>query len=175
MNPTITVRPEQPEDIPAIHTLVFDAFGRDDEANLVDLLRASEGYLPELSLVAIDGKSVVGHIMITTLAIASDAGEPIPTTILSPLAVSPARQRQGIGDALARAAIDQTRAAGHTSMILIGHPTYYPRFGFQPASTWGIRLSFPIPDEVFMAIELVPGALASAAGVVTLPAVFDGV
>ena len=175
MNPTPMIRPEQPGDLPAIYALVRDAFGREDEANLVERLRASEAYVPELSLVAVEGGAMVGHIMITTLAIASDSGELFPTTILSPLAVAPSRQRRGVGDALTRAAIDRARSAGHMSMILIGHPAYYPRFGFQPASTWGIRLSFPIADEVFMAMELEPGALANSAGIVTLPAAFDGI
>jgi predicted N-acetyltransferase YhbS len=172
MTPNLSIRPELPEDFPAVHALVRDAFGREIEAELVCKLRDSDGYLPALSLVAVDG-DVVGHIMITTLDIVSDSGEAVPTTILAPLAVAPDRQLQGIGGALMLAAIDRARSAGHRSMILVGHPTYYPRFGCRSASSWGIHLSFPIPDDVFMALELEPGALAHAAGTVTLPSAFD--
>jgi len=170
----LLIRPERADDIPVIDALVTDAFGRELEAEVVAKLRASTGFLSGLSLVATESGVVVEHIMITTLSYQSDAGEQLETTILAPLAVAPTHQNQGIGDALSRAAIDRTREAGFRSMILVGHPTYYPRFGFRPASTWGLRYSSPIPDEVFMAQELIPGALADAAGTIYLPSAFDG-
>ena len=173
MAPDITIRPERPSDVQAIHDLVRDAFGRELEAELVSKLRESAGYLPDLSLVALRDGQIIGHIMITELDYQSDAGSRVQTTILAPLAVLPSHQNQGIGGALSRAALELTTKAGYRSMILVGHPTYYPQFGFRPASAWGIRYATAIPDDVFMAIELAPGALANAAGTVYLPAAFD--
>ena len=173
MSSELTIRPEQPDDFDAIHQLVRDAFGRDVEAVVVRKLRASAAYVPQLALVAIENGAVVGHIMITTLDYESDAGKRVGTTILAPLAVRPDRQKRGVGSLLSREALGCARAAGFRSMILVGHPTYYPRFGFRPASTWWIRYATPIPDEVFMAMELVPGALADAAGIIHLPPAFD--
>jgi len=174
MTDDISIRPERPDDVQAIHDLVRDAFGRELEADVVAKLRASAGYLPKLALVAVRHDQIVGHIMITALDYRSDAGGRVQTTILAPLAVLPSCQNQGIGDALSRAALERTREAGYGSMILVGHPNYYPRFGFRPASTWGIRYATPIPDDVFMATELVPGSLVDAAGTVHLPSAFDG-
>jgi putative acetyltransferase len=153
--------------------VVREAFGRNLEGTVIDGLRASNDYLPDLSLVALQDGEIVGHIMVTAQDIVSGDGERVASSILAPLAVAPARQLQGIGQALMCAALDRAREAGLGSMILIGHPTYYPRFGFLPASTWGIRLAAPVPDEVFMAIELIPGALAKATGSVTLSPAFD--
>jgi putative acetyltransferase len=152
---------------------VRDAFGREFEAIVVERLRGSANYVAGLALVALVDGEIVGHVMITKQAIDGESGNTVPSTILAPLAVAPEFQRQGIGHALTRAALELTKDAGYGSMMLVGHPWYYPRFGFRPASTWGIRYASPIPDEVFMAIELEPGALANAAGTVTLSAAFD--
>lgn len=172
---SVTIRPERPGDFAAIRDLVCNAFGREIEADLVDKLRASDAYLPDLALVATRDRQILGHIMITGINIELDARAQLASVILAPLAVAPEHQRQGIGSALTRAALALAKAAGFGSMILVGHPTYYPRFGFRPASTWGIRFDEPIPDDVFVAIELVPDALANATGVVTLPPAFEGV
>jgi putative acetyltransferase len=173
MTDDITIRPERPDDVQAIHDLVREAFGRELEADVVAKLRESAGFLADLSLVAVRDSQVVGHIMITELDYPSDAGGQVQSTILAPLAVLPHFQNQGIGDALSRAALERTKEAGYGSMILVGHPNYYPRFGFRPASNWGIRYATPIPDDVFMAVELVPGSLDDAAGTVILPSAFD--
>ena len=170
----VEIRPVLRADYADIHQLVRIAFGQDNEAILVERLRASQDYIPDLELVAVGEAQIVGHIMITKLEIVSDIGKPTLTTILAPLAVDPARQNLGVGSSLTRHALRRARELGHTSMILVGHPTYYPRFGFGRASQWGIRFATPIRDDVFMAIELVPGALEAAAGTVTLPPAFDG-
>ena len=174
-NPAPPIRdPSQaPADRDEIHALVAAAFGRKMEADLVDKLRCGEGFLPQLSLIAEQNEVILGHVMITRLEIRTDLGTNIATTILAPLAVLPSHQNRGTGSALTRHVLDLASDQGHKSMILIGHANYYPRFGFQPASTWGIRYARPIRDEVFMAIELVHGALANAAGVLTLPSEFD--
>jgi putative acetyltransferase len=169
----LLIRPEQSHERGSICALLTDAFGRDTEARIVDSLRASDAFLPELTLVAVQDCVVVGHIMISRLTFVADSGDKIATSLLAPLAVAPARQNRRIGAALTRAALDKARRSGFESMILVGHPTYYPRFGFKPASTWGIRYVTQIPDEVFMASELAQDALANASGIVTLPAAFD--
>jgi putative acetyltransferase len=171
--PELTVRPEQSRDAAAIHELVRQAFGRDLEANLVDILRSRGAYLPELALVAVRGEVVTGYVMVTRQPIVTDHGEEMISTILGPLAVQPDHQNLGIGSLLTTAAIERAPRLGFGSMVLIGHPTYYPRFGFRPASTWGLRFAQPIRDDVFMALELKPGALVAAAGTVTLLPAFD--
>jgi predicted N-acetyltransferase YhbS len=173
LDPQVEIRQERPEDFDAIRSVVREAFGRDFESIVVDRLRASDDYLPGLSLVAVLDDQVVGHIMVTAQAIIGDGGEKFPSTILAPLAIDPEYQGQGLGQALTRAALDAARRADCRSMVLIGHPTYYPRFGFRPASSWGIRYATPIPDDVFMAIELAPGGLDNARGTVTISPAFD--
>ena len=162
------IRPEQPEDIAAIHRVVEQAFGQPDEANLVDKLRANGKTI--VSLVAVENVQIVGHILFSEATL--DA-----TTIigLAPLAVLPSSQKQGIGTLLTKAGIDASRAAGYTAMVVLGHPEYYPRFGFVPASRFGIRSAYDVRDEVFMALELQPGALANCAGVAKYQAEFNEV
>jgi putative acetyltransferase len=169
----LMIRPEQSHERGSIRALLKDAFGRDTEARIVDSLRVIDAFLPELALVALQNNVVVGHIMITRLTFVGDGGDMIATSLLAPLAVAPAHQNRGIGSALTRAALERARHSGFESMILVGHPTYYPRFGFKPASTWMIRYPTQIPDDVFMAIELAPDALANASGIVILPPAFD--
>jgi putative acetyltransferase len=90
---------------------------------------------------------------------------------LAPLAVIPAHQRQGVGTRLVEAALRRARLLGYAYIVVLGHPQYYPRFGFVPASRFGLRYARPVPDDAFMALELVPGALEGVSGVVRyLPA-----
>ena len=171
--PDVEIRPERPRDVDAIRTVVRDAFAGDFESIVVDRLRAGEAFIPELSLVAVRDGSIVGHVMVTRQDINRDDGSATLSTVLAPLAVAPANQGKGIGSALTVAALDAARSAGHASMVVIGHPAYYSRFGLKPASRWGIRYSSPIPDDVLMAVELVPGSLAKAQGRVTISTAFD--
>jgi predicted N-acetyltransferase YhbS len=173
MTDAIEIRTEQSGDFDAIHDVVENAFGREFEAVVVDRLRAGGDYIPQLALVAVGDGSVVGHIMITSQEIIGDHGSTIPTSILAPLAVAPTHQGQGIGQALTNAALEAARAGGLRSIVLVGHPTYYPRYGFRPAWTWGIRYARSVPDDVFMAVELVPGALAHASGIATPSPAFE--
>jgi len=139
----LTIRPERPEDHDAIGAVVEAAFGSPAEALLVERIRASDGYRAELALVAdLDG-AVVGHVMI------SDAELHTPDAVrrlamLSPLAVSPAHQKEGIGGELVGTACQLAADAGEALVVLEGSPVYYGRFGFEPSSTYGIDL--PIPD-----------------------------
>lgn len=166
-----TMRSEEPGDREAIRTVNREAFGREDEANLVDAIRQSTNFIPQLSLVAEKDALVVGHIMVSTIVIQGDNCA-IPALELAPVAVLPDWQRHGIGGLLVREAISRARDLGHNIMILVGHPTYYPRFGFRPANDYGIKGPHQWSYEAFMVIELRPGALDSAQGVVVQPTYF---
>jgi putative acetyltransferase len=157
----VTIRPETPVDYPAIHAINQAAFAQPDEADLVDRLRAEGAVL--LSLVAeLDG-AIAGHILFTRMHVADS-----PAVALAPVAVDPARQRQGIGAALIGRGLDLLRDAGERIVIVVGHPDYYPRFGFTRIN----GIEHPFPPEVFMALELTPGALAGVTGPVRYPPAF---
>lgn len=108
-------------------------------------------------------------------SVPAPTGAGCPALALAPMAVRPEFQRRGIGSALVRAGLDSARSLGHRVVIVLGHPRYYPRFGFRPARPLGIDPPFPCRDEVFMALELVPGALVGVRGTVRYPPAFDGV
>jgi putative acetyltransferase len=168
----LSIRPETPEDVPAVFAVNRDAFGTEVEARLVDTLRSSPGFIPALSMVAEHDGQIVGHILFSPIVIHTSGGDR-SALALAPMAVAPAFQSRGIGSELVRAGLKRGRELGHERVIVVGHAEYYPRFGFRPASRWGIRAPFELADEVFMACELAPGALAGCAGVVEYPAAFD--
>jgi putative acetyltransferase len=146
------IRDEQPGDAPGIRSLLEAAFPSSLEADCVDRLRAScPGHL---SLVALEAGRLVGHILFTPVVI--EAGvEPINGLGLAPMAVLPQCQRRGVGWALARAGIERLRQAGCPFIVVVGHPEYYPRFGFVPASRHGVRCQWDqVPDEAFMILVL---------------------
>lgn len=172
----LRIRPEMPADYPAVAAVLLAAFPGPQEARLVEQLRRRPDFRPELSLVGETAGAVVGHILLTPIVIeAAAAGRPpTPSLALAPVAVRPEWQGRGIGARLVEAGLAAARAAGAGSVILLGHPAYYPRFGFGPASRWGIRAPFEVPDDAFMALELQPGALTAAAGTVRYPEEFAG-
>jgi len=158
----IRIRPEQPLDIPGIHAVNLAAFETGAEADLVDVLR--ERADPIVSLVADTGDAVVGHILFSPATL---PGHPeLRVMGLAPMAVAPARQRQGIGAALIREGLEHCRRLGVGAVIVLGHADYYPRFGFRPASQFGLRSEYGVPDDVFMALELVHGSLKGASGTI---------
>ncbi|MBO9152011.1 GNAT family N-acetyltransferase [Chitinophaga sp. GCM10012297] len=171
----IIIQPETPEDRSAIYSINAAAFGQENESRLIDLLRDSEHFIPELSLVARADNGPVGHILFTRLIIAGTEGVKYPALALAPMAVLPSLQQSGIGSQLVREGLKRATELGYGSVIVLGHPQYYPKFGFAPASRWGIRTAYEVPDEVFMAIELEPGALEGRAGVVVYPDAFGAV
>jgi putative acetyltransferase len=166
----LTIREEAPADFAAIHELNRLAFGQDDEAALVDRLRA-EG-LVVASLVAVEDGTVTGHILFTRLPIDTPAGT-VAAVALAPMAVRPERQRQGIGSALVRAGVEVCRALGERIVIVVGHPEYYPRFGFSAELAGPLRS--PYSGPACMALELAPGALAGIAGDIRYPDAFNSV
>ena len=159
---TVTIRPEEPRDAGDVHVLNARAFDGPDEARIVDALRGSPD---TLSLVAVIGARLVGHIMFSPVRI-EDAPPDVAVAGLAPMAVLPELQRQGVGSRLVRAGLDACRARGVGAVVVVGHATYYPRFGFVLASTKGLAYEHPVPDEVFMVLELQPGALAHTRGIV---------
>jgi putative acetyltransferase len=161
------VRAETPDDREAIREVHRQAFGQEDEARLVDALRG--GGCARLSLVAQEGGRVVGHVLFSDLPVVTPAGT-LHALALAPLAVLPARQRQGIGSRLVRDGLRACAAAGHRVVVVLGHPDYYPRFGF--SARLAERLQAPFSGPSFMALELVPGALADVTGEVRYPPPF---
>ncbi len=173
---TITIRAEETaSDRAGVALVNIRAFGRDNEARLVRAIRGSNYFIPELSLVAVAGSAIVGHILFSAIHIQGDDGGEHRALALAPMAVDPGYQRNGIGGRLIDAGLARARALGHGAVIVLGHPEYYPRFGFQPAGLWHVRPPFSVPDDVFMAMELQEHALQGKAGVVEYPGVFDEV
>jgi predicted N-acetyltransferase YhbS len=163
----IVVREERPEDLEAIREVNRQAFGREDEARLVDALR--DGGYVRVSLVAEEVGRVVGHIRFSDLPIVTHVGT-LHALALAPVAVLPEYQRQGIGSRLIREGLRACAEEGHRIVVVLGHPDYYPRFGFS-AQRAG-RLKAPFSGPAFMALELVPGALENVAGEVRYPPPF---
>lgn len=158
----VVIRDETHADEPAIHALNAAAFETELEARLVDALRA-HGRLT-LSLVAVDGGTVVGHIAFSPVSVIGPDGRVARGVGLGPMAVSPALQRSGIGGRLVSSALQRLQAAGHPFCVVLGHKEYYPRFGFIPAGRFGIRFD-EAPEEFFFVLQLAPGGLAGVSGV----------
>jgi putative acetyltransferase len=159
----VIVRNERAGDEAAIRRVNDAAFGQSDESRIVDSIRRTRNDV--ISLVAVSGDAIVGHILFTPVAVESaDADELVMG--LGPLAVQPEFQRMGIGSRLVREGLQACTRAGCGALVVVGHSEYYPRFGFRPASTYGLRCEYDVADDVFMAMELVPGALAQSRGLV---------
>jgi len=152
----IDVRPERPGDVAAVHAVNAAAFETDEEAGIVEALRAAHAVI--LSLVADDAGTVVGHILFSPVMI-ERPGSSLVAVGLAPMAVAPSHQRRGVGTKLVTTGLDALRAAGERAVVVVGHPAYYPRFGFAPGASFGLRWEGG-HDEAFFALELVPGALA---------------
>ncbi len=166
----IVIREETAVDIPSIHQINTAAFGRMGEADLVDKLRQRGAFT--LSLVAVADEQLVGHVLFSPVVIEGDCG--IWTAVaLGPVAVLPDYQNRGIGDQLIRAGLAACLERGDDVVAVLGHPNYYPRFGFVPSVKHGIKSEYDVPDEVFMVAELCERALAGRKGVVRYAAEFN--
>ena len=159
----LTVRAETPDDVAAVHVVNEAAFGREEEAELVDRLR-SRGVLT-VSLVAVQDGQIVGHITFSPVVTESE-NSCFEAISLATMAVLPAYQRLGIGSEMVRAGLDECRSLGHEIIVVVGHPDYYPRFGFAPARPRGIDCEFEVPEDAWMVLELREGALAGRRGAV---------
>ena len=169
MSAKITIRAEAEGDRKAVWAVNQAAFPSDAEANLVDELR--DGGLATVSLVAeVEGK-VVGHILFSPLAIITTS-KTVQAVSLAPMAVLPSHQRQNVGSKLVETGLNVCREQGHSIAVVLGHPTFYPRFGF--SADLATPLANPFGDgEAWMAIQLVPGALIDIKGRVEYPAPFN--
>jgi putative acetyltransferase len=163
----IAIRPERPGDDHVVDAVHQAAFGRDVEAQLAAALRTDGDLVTELSLVAEADGVVVGHVAISRARV-----DDRRALALGPIGVLPGRQRSGVGTALMWETIQRATAAGEDVIVLIGHPEYYPRFGFVPASRLGITPPFDVGDAFFMALELRPGG-AGGGGRFAYPAAFE--
>ena len=156
----IEVRPETPDDVASIREVNTRAFGQEQEANIVDALRANGA--AAVSLVAtLDGR-VVGHILYSPVTL----GDRIRGAALGPMAVLPDCQRQGIGVRLVEAGNRRIEEEGYPFIAVVGHAEYYPKFGFRPASRAGMRCEWDVPDDVFMVLVLDPARMRGVSGMV---------
>jgi putative acetyltransferase len=160
------IRQERPEDFPEIYELVRIAFQTAKVSNgkdFVDQLRSGGKYIPELALVAEEDNKLVGHIMLTEAHI-SNGRDTFTSLFLAPISVVLEDRNKGIGSSLINASFRLAREMGYTSVLLVGDPAYYNRFGFRAAINFGIKHMLDIPDENVMACELVPQALDEVSG-----------
>jgi len=164
----IIIRQESPRDYAAIKEINDLAFKQANESMLIETLRDSPDFIPGLSLVAEFEQKIIGHILFYPVKIVNDSIEYV-TLALAPMAVHPDYQRRGIGSKLVKEGLKRAKDLGHGSVIVAGHPEYYPRFGFKEASGFGIRTPFNVPDNAFLAIELANDALKDVKGIVKHP------
>jgi putative acetyltransferase len=167
------IRDEQPGDEPAIVAVNLTAFGGPAEAALVDALRGAGAAVVSLVAEDEDGE-IVGHVLFSEVTL--EPPRPVADTIaLAPVAVRPRLQGGGIGAALIEEGLRRCAKLGYGAAVLLGHPSYYPRFGFLPAHRFGLRCEFPSPPEAFMALELAPGGLDGEPALVRYHPAFSAV
>lgn len=162
------IREERGIDAEAIRAVNLAAFGTDAEADLVDALRRLA--TPLISLVAEVDAKIAGHILFSPVTLVSDPG--VFLMGLAPMAVVPSRQRQGVGSRLVCEGLERCSQINAAGVVVLGHPEYYPRFGFLPAIRLSLRSEYDVPDEVFMVRELRKGALEGLSGTIRYHPVF---
>ena len=172
----VTIRQEKPEDYNTVAMLIEDAFRTErfsdhQEQFLVDRLRKSPTFIPELSMVAEHDGDVIGHILLTRININNDENS-FKSLALAPVSVTPAHQKKGIGATLINAAHQKAKELGFNSIVLLGHETYYPRFGYELTSKYGIKFPFDIPEKYCMVKSLTEDGLNGVNGLVEYPEAF---
>lgn len=173
------IRQEQESDYAITERVVKHAFitaeqSDKDEHNLVSRIRQSDVFIPELSLVAVneDKNEILGHILLSKVLIDNDKDQKVESLALAPVSVLPDYQNKGIGESLIKASLKKAKELGFQSVIVLGHPGYYPKFGFAKASLWDIQAPFEVPEEALMAIELQKDSLKNVSGIIQYPDVF---
>ncbi len=172
----ISIRKEEPVDYNTVHNVIKDAFSEVEisdhkEHLLVERLRKSNHFIPELSLIALNENQVIGHILLTKIKVINDE-KAFDSLALAPVSILPEFQGKGIGGMLIEQSHQKARELGYKSIIILGHENYYPRFGYVRADTFGIELPFDAPKDNCMAIELVKNGLNNVTGVVEYPKEF---
>ncbi len=173
----INIRQESSEDYGQVFGLIKDAFKTElfshfTEQLLVERLRTSDAFISELAMVAEMEGEIIGHILLTTIKINNNKVS-YESLALAPVSVKPAYQNKGVGGQMILQAHAKAIELGYKSIVLLGHQDYYPRFGYQKASVFGIKLPFDVPDENCMAVELVENGLAGVNGIVEYPKGFN--
>lgn len=174
----LIIREERVEDYQITEEVIEKVFkgmelSDQTEHELVARLRKTDAFMPELSLVALDEEKneLIGHILLSKVKIQGDNAS-TDSLALAPVSVLPAWQNKGIGKALIEKALAKARSLGHQSVIVLGHPAYYAKYGFEKASLWRITAPFEVPDEAFMALQLKEGTLEKVSGVVEYSSAF---
>ena len=162
----LEIRAERPDDVEHVHAVVRDAFSSDEEPDLVAALRTDPTWIGDLSVVGAIDSRVVAHVLLTRCHI-----DGVPALALAPCSVAPEHQRRGVGTAVIEAALTRARELSERTVVVLGHPDYYPRFGFTPAVEAGVRLSVPVPEEALKVLALDP-ATPVPSGLVAYPAPF---
>ncbi|MBM4261844.1 MAG: N-acetyltransferase [Deltaproteobacteria bacterium] len=163
------VRLEEPKDWAAVHRVNAAAFPTTAEADLVDIVRLRAN--PIISLVAEQDETVIGHMLFSPVTLTGHAD--LKVMGLAPMAVAKDHQRQGVGSALVREGLARCKELDFGAVVVLGHPDYYPRFGFAPAVQYGIGCEFAAPPEAFMIVELEPGYLHGKSGTIRYHSAFD--
>lgn len=166
----LNIRQEETKDHQAVFSLITSAFHNIEESDhkeqlLVERLRQSEAFIPELSLVAEAENTIIGYILLTKVEIISDTYSCVSLG-LAPLAVHPSFQKKGVGSLLIQEAHRRAIQMGYTSVVVLGHKDYYSRFGYRKALDFGIHFPFDVPEEYCMVIELIPNGLKEVHGTV---------
>ena len=169
----LQIRQEIHADIDAIRRVNERAFGGSVEADIVDRLRIAAR--PFISLVAEDDREIVGHICFSPVHLLRPDGSKETILGLGPMAVDPPRQKQGIGSKLVEHGLAECRRTGSAAVVVVGHPEYYPRFGFEPAAPRGIVSEYDVPEPVFMVLELDPGSIGNLRGVARYHQAFNDI
>ncbi|NQE32744.1 GNAT family N-acetyltransferase [Microcoleus asticus] len=157
------IRTEKPEDLEAVRQVNIAAFGRENEANLVDRLR---GIAATFSFVAVQSDRIVGQLFFSPVAVAGKCSSNLSILGLAPVAVLPEYQRQGVGTLLIQQGLEECRRSRFQAVVVLGDPDFYSRFGFVPASSKSLKCEYDVPDEAFMVLELESGALQDCSGTV---------
>ena len=158
----LIIRYEKPQDISAIRRVNEAAFETSSEADLVDALRDKKAHV--ISMVAEQENRIIGHILFSPVTLTAKGSKAIWLG-LAPMAVLPEYQKQGIGSKLVEKGIEESRRKGYPAVVVLGHPEFYPRFGFRPSHTYNITSEYDVPPEVFMVLALQSGALRGLSGI----------
>ena len=152
--------------------LNVQAFGRDAEANLVNILR--ESGFPYISLIALKDDLLLGHIFFTPVEL-TEYEHRLNIMGLGPMAVKPEYQKKGIGSMLIKAGLEECKKNGCHAVVVLGHPDYYPKFGFNPSAIYNIKCEYDVPSEAFMVLELTKGVLKGKSGIIKYNNAFNTV